>query len=122
MGRAPIARLATPVSARDHIQGLATARVTLVQYGDFQCPFSGEAWGVILEMQRRHPDDLQYVFRHFPLSHVHPNAQHAAEAAEGAAAQGKFWEMYDTLFENQRWLADDDLLAYAADVGLDVAR
>jgi protein-disulfide isomerase len=96
--------------------------VTLVQYGDFQCPFSGEAWGIILELQRRHPGDLRYVFRNFPLNHVHPDAQRAAEAAEAAAAYGKFWEMYDTLFENQRWLTDDDLVAYAGDIGLDVQR
>jgi protein-disulfide isomerase len=116
------ARLAEPVTARDHVRGPATARVTLVQYGDFQCPFSGEAWGIVLGLQRRHPDDIRYVFRNFPLSHVHPDAQSAAEAAEAAAAQGKFWEMYDLLFENQRWLEDGDLLAYAAQIRLNVER
>jgi protein-disulfide isomerase len=114
--------LAEPVTARDHVRGPATARVTLVQYGDFQCPFSGEAWGILLELQRRYPDRIRYVFRHFPLSHVHPDAQRAAEAAEAAAAQGKFWEMYDVLFENQRWLEDGDLLAYAAQIRLDEER
>jgi protein-disulfide isomerase len=116
------ARLTEPVAARDHVRGPATARVTLVQYGDFQCPFSGEAWGIVLELQRRHPADIRYVFRNFPLSHVHPDAQGAAEAAEAAAAQGKFWEMHDMLFENQRWLEEGDLRGYAADIGLDVMR
>ena len=116
------ARLTEPVTARDHVRGPVTAHVTLVQYGDFQCPFSGEAWGIVLELQRRHPNDIRYVFRNFPLSHVHPDAQSAAEAAEAAAAQGKFWEMYDLLFENQRWLEDDDLLEYAAQIRLDEER
>lgn len=111
-------RLAEPVTARDHIRGPATARATLVQYGDFQCPFSGEAWGIILELQRRYADDLRYVFRNFPLSHVHPDAQGAAEVAEAAAAHGRFWEMYDILFEHQRWLEAGDLVAYAARIGL----
>jgi protein-disulfide isomerase len=116
------AQLAEPIGERDHVRGPATARVTVVQYGDYQCPFSGEAWGVMLELQRRHPDELRYVFRNFPLSHVHPNAQHAAEAAEAAGAQGKFWAVHDTLFENQRWLDDESLLDYATGLGLDVDR
>jgi protein-disulfide isomerase len=122
MTQGDVARLAEPVTARDHVRGPALARVTLVQYGDFQCPFSGEAWGIVLELQHRHPNDIRYVFRNFPLTHVHPDAQGAAEAAEAAAAQGKFWEMYHMLFENQRWLEAGDLLGYAADIGLDVER
>jgi protein-disulfide isomerase len=116
------AQLAEPVGERDHVRGPATARVIVVQYGDYQCPFSGEAWGGMLELQRRHPDDLRYVFRNFPLSHVHPDAQHAAEAAEAAEAQGKFWEMHDALFEQQRWLDDDALVDRAEGIGLDLER
>ena len=107
---------------RDHIRGPADAPLTLVEYGDFECPFCGRATGAVADLRERFGDQLRYVFRHLPLSDVHPHAQLAAEAAEAAAPQGKFWEMYDRLFAHQDRLATTDLLEHAAAVGLDVPR
>ncbi len=115
-------RLVTPVSARDHIQGPATAAVTLLEYGDYECPFCGQAYPIVKEVQRQLGDALRFVFRNFPLSEMHPHAEHAAEVAEAAAAQGRFWEMHDYLYEHQRALDDAHLLEYAAHLGLDVPR
>lgn len=115
------ARLTVPVSGRDHADGPATAPVTLVEYGDFECPYCGQAYPIVKELQRRLGDRLRFVYRHFPLSNLHPNAQRAAESSEAAAAQGKFWEMHDALFENQRSL-DAGLERLAREVGLDVER
>jgi Na+/H+ antiporter NhaA len=108
--------------ARDHIRGRPDAPVTLVEYGDFECPFCGRATGVVKELRRRFGDDLRYVFRHLPLTDVHPHAEAAAHAAEAAAAQGRFWEMHDVLFAHQDELEPDDLLRHAAAAGLDVDR
>ena len=105
---------------RDHIRGRVDAPLTLVEYGDFECPFCGRATGVLRELRERFGDDGRYVFRHLPLTDVHPHAQLAAEAAEGAAAQGRFWEMHDLLFEHQDELEPEDLVGYAAELGLDV--
>ncbi len=116
------ARLALPVGERDHVQGPATALVTLVEYGDYECPYCGQAYGIVQELQRRLGDRLRFVFRNFPLTNAHPHAAHAAEAAEAAAAQGKFWEMHDYLFEHQRALDDRHLVEAAAQLRLDVAR
>ena len=116
------ARLAVPVSERDHTQGPATAPVTLVEYGDYECPYCGQAYAIVKEVQRRLGDRLRLVFRNFPLTNAHPHAAHAAEAAEAAAAQGKFWEIHDYLYEHQRELEDPHLLQAAEQVGLDVAR
>jgi protein-disulfide isomerase len=116
------ARLALPVSERDHVQGPATAPVTLVEYGDYECPFCGQAYVIVQELQRRLGDGLRFVFRNFPLTDAHPHAEHAAEAAEAAAAQGRFWEMHDYLYEHQRALDDGHLLEAAERLGLDVAR
>jgi len=116
------ARLTLPVSERDHVQGLVTAPVTLVEYGDYECPYCGQAYGIVQELQRRLGDRLRFVFRNFPLTNAHPHAAHAAEAAEAAAAQGKFWEMHDYLYQHQRALDDPHLLQAAEHVGLDVAR
>ena len=107
---------------RDHIRGPADAPLTLVEYGDFECPFCARATGAVADLRERFGDQLRYVFRHLPLSDVHPHAQLAAEAAEAAAAQGKFWPMYDRLFAHQDRLATTDLLEHAAAVGLDVPR
>jgi len=93
--------LAAPVSARDHIQGNAHAVVTLVEYGDFQCPACGGAYPLVKQIQHRYAGNLRFVFRHFPLSQVHPYAQLAAELAEAAAVEGRFWAMHDWLYENQ---------------------
>ena len=113
-------RLAMPVRARDHAQGAANAPVTLVEYGDYECPHCGRAYPIVQEVQRRLGSRLRFVFRNFPLRTIHPHAQHAAEAAEAASAQGRFWEMHDMLFERQRALDDRHLAEYAAAVGLDV--
>ena len=96
--------------------------MTLVEYGDFECPFCGRAYPELKRVLRELPGKLRFVFRHFPLNEEHPHAQHAAEVAEAAAAQGKFWEMHNLLFQRQAALADEDLLKYARDLGLDGAR
>jgi len=111
-------RLTLPVSARDHIRGPATAPVTLLEYGDYQCPYCGEADPIVDEIQRQLGDGLRFVFRNFPLTEMHPHAEHAAEAAEAAAAHGKFWEMHDTLYAHQDALDDHHLAAYGAALGL----
>jgi protein-disulfide isomerase len=115
-------RLTLPVSERDHIQGPAGAPVTLVEYGDFECPYCGQAYPIVKDVQRRMGDQLRVVFRHFPLSQVHPHAERAAEAVEAAGGQGRFWEMHDALFEHQRALDDRHLLDYAERLGLDRLR
>jgi len=115
--------LSVPVDDdRDHIQGPADARVTLVEYGDYQCPFCGAAYPIVKELQARLRDSLRLVFRNFPITTSHPRAEQAAEAAEAAAAQGRFWEMHDLLYENRKRLRDEDLHAYAEQLGLDVDR
>jgi protein-disulfide isomerase len=107
-------RLVLPVSARDHIRGPANAPVTLVEYGDYQCPYCGMANPIVEEVRRELGDGLRFVFRNFPLSEVHPHAEHAAEIAEAAGAQQKFWEMHDMLYEHQKALDDQHLAEYAA--------
>ena len=119
-GRVP--RLVLPVGERDHIQGPTTAPVTLVEYGDYECPYCRAALPIVQELQRLLGDQLRFVFRHFPLIGLHPHAQHAAEASEAAAAQGKFLEMHAALFEHQEALEDDNLVQYGADLDLDRAR
>jgi protein-disulfide isomerase len=93
--------------------------VTLVEYGDFECPHCGRAHPILKAVQRRLGDRLRFVYRHFPLTQAHPHAEHAAQAAEAAGQQGKFWAMHDMLFENQQALGDEDLLAYAEQSGVD---
>jgi protein-disulfide isomerase len=115
-------RLTVPVNENDHVLGPETATVTLVEYGDFECPFCGAAHVSIQELLRLVGDDVQFVFRHFPLSQIHLHALPAAEAAEAAGAQGKFWEMHDLLFTNQDRLGPADLLGYAQALGLDPER
>jgi len=114
--------LALAVSERDHIQSPAGAPVTLVEYGDYECPHCGRAYPIIKEVRERMGRRLRFVYRNFPLRESHPHAQHAAEAAEAAGAQGKFWEMHDRLFERQFALDDEYLVEYAGDLGLDIAR
>ena len=106
----------------DHIRGPVDAPLTLVEYGDFECPFCAKTTGVARELRDRFGDDLRYVFRHLPLPDVHPHAELAARAALAADAQGRFWDMHDTLFEHQDELELEDLVGYAADLGLDVER
>jgi protein-disulfide isomerase len=112
-------KLTVPISKRDHIQGPINAVITLVEYGDYECPFCGRAYPIVKALQQNLGDDLCFAFRNFPLANMHPHAEHAAEAAEAAGAQGKFWEMHDLLYENQEDLEDADLARYAADLGLD---
>ena len=112
-------QLTPEVSASDHIQGSKSAPVTLVEYGDYECSYCGEAYKIVKAAQEQMGDDLRFVFRNFPLSEVHPHAAHAAEAAEDADAQGQFWKMHDMLYENQNSLEDADLTSYAARLGLD---
>jgi Na+/H+ antiporter NhaA len=107
---------------RDHIRGPDDAPVTLLEYGDYECPYCGQAEVVIRSLLDSFGDDLRYVWRHLPLNDVHPNAQIAAEAAEAAGAQGRFWEMHDRLLDNQDRLMPTDLARHANDVGLDMHR
>jgi protein-disulfide isomerase len=111
--------LATPVSARDRIQGPVDAPLTLVEYGDYECPYCGRAYPIVKSIQRRLGDQLRFVYRHFPLTQIHPHAEHGAEMAEAAGEYGKFWRMHDLLFGNQDALEDEDLLTYAAQVGIE---
>jgi protein-disulfide isomerase len=113
---------AVPMPARDHIQGPVDAPIKLVEYGDYECPYCGEAYSVIKAIQERLGNRLCFAFRNFPLSNSHPHAEHAAEAAEAAGAQGRFWEMHDLLYQNQEALEDEDLARYATALGLDVDR
>jgi NhaA family Na+:H+ antiporter len=115
-------KLNPPVENRDHIRGLGDAPVTLVEYGDYECPHCRQVAPILIELRQRFGDRLRYVFRHFPLATMHLNAQLAAEAAEAAAAQGMFWEMHDLLFEHQGALGKEQMLRYAAELGLDMER
>jgi protein-disulfide isomerase len=117
-----MATLASPVGARDHVQGPADAPVTMVEYGDYECGPCGAAHASVKAVQERLGDKLRFVFRHLPLEEAHPRAELAAEAAEAAGAQGKFWEMHDLLFAHQDALSPDDLAGYAREAGVDVSR
>src|SRR5712692_12001464 len=115
-------RLSEPVSARDQIRGPRSAVISLVEYGDFECPYCRAAEPIVAGLIEALGDRLSVTFRHFPLSQVHSHAGHAAEVAEAAASQGKFWEMHDTLFARQDALDDAELLKYAAELSLDSDR
>jgi protein-disulfide isomerase len=112
--------LVVPVSERDHNQGPTTAAVTLVQYGDYECPYTRRSTWVVQAIQQELGDQLRFVYRNFPLTEIHPHALHAALAAEAAAAQGKFWQMHDYIFHHQHTLEDADLAQFAEVVGLDM--
>jgi protein-disulfide isomerase len=114
--------LALPVGDRDHFRGSRAAPVVLVEYGDFECPACGQAYLEVKSLEMALGAALALVFRHFPLTTVHPHAQRAAEAAEAAGAQGRFWEMHDCLFERQDALEDEDLVEYAAELALNLTR
>jgi diadenylate cyclase len=111
-----------PVGTTDHARGPMDAPVTLVKYGDYECPYCGEAHPVLKELQERVGEQVRFVFRHFPLDTVHSRARRAAQAAEAAASQGRFWEMHDLLYERQDDLGEEDLMRYAAELGLDLGR
>ncbi len=114
--------LAVSPEPTDHLQGSEHARVTLVEYGDFECPSCKVAVTTPKLLLERFPNKVRFIFRHFPLLEAHPHALLAAEASEAAAAQGKFWPMHDLLFQNQAHLKDKDLHRYAQGLGLDMAR
>lgn len=115
--------LVPPVNEHDHVRGRADAPVTLVEYGDYECPHCARAHPVVERVRARLGDKLRFVFRNFPLQEAHPHAVHAAEAAEAAGALGKFWPMHDTIYEHAQTspdaLDDDALLRYASVVGAD---
>jgi protein-disulfide isomerase len=110
------------VGARDHVRGPEDAPVTLVKYGDYECPYCGQLHPVLRELQERAGERVRFVFRHFPLDSAHPRARRAAQAAEAAATQGRFWEMHDLLYERQDELGEEYLMRYAAELGLDLGR
>jgi protein-disulfide isomerase len=112
------ALLTLPVGPRDHSRGSASAPVTLVEYGDFECPQCGAARPIVARVAHTFGDRLRFVFRHFPLTSSHPNAQHAAEEAEWAAALNVFWPMYDALYAAQNRLSDGRMMELAAGLGL----
>jgi protein-disulfide isomerase len=117
------ARLTVPVSEdSDHIQGPADAPLTLLEYGDYECPYCGQAYPIVKQLQKQLGDRLRFVFRTFPITTAHPHSEQAAEAAEAANGQGRFWEMHDYLYEHQQHLDDSDLHAYAEQLGLDLDR
>ena len=116
-------RLTLPVGARDHAEGPSDARVVLVEYGDYQCPYCGAAYPVVKRIQKDRGRKLRFVFRNFPITNAHPQAQWAAENAEAAAAQGKFWEMHDYLYEHQESLGDETFFArFERKLNLDLAQ
>ena len=115
-------QLTVPLSPIDHILGPPTAPVTLVEYGDFECPNCAAAYPVIRGLVESVGDRLRFVFRHFPIVLSHDHAEKAAEAAEAAGAQGKFWEMHNILFQHQDDLDRESLVSYAGGLGLDVER
>lgn len=118
-------RLRSPVGENDYVRGPDDAPVTLVEYGDYECPHCARAFPIIEEVSARLGDQLRFVYRDFPLREAHPRAEPAAEAAAWAGEGGKFWEMHDTLFERRAdgpaWLDDDRLLEYASELGLDAS-
>lgn len=116
------AGLTQPATEGDRVQGLLSAAIVLVEYGDYQCPNCKEAHAVIQQVQQQLGSDLCFVFRHFPLTQIHPQAQQAAEAAKVASEQDMFWQMHETLFARQPTLGDGYLVQYANDLGLDMSR
>ena len=110
------------IEENDHVRGNREAEVVLIEYADFQCPYCARAHKALTSLQQEHGERLTLVYRHLPLTDLHPFAQPAAEAAEAAGAQGKFWEMHDALFENQDTLDEDGLPALAAALQLDAQR
>ncbi len=115
-----MSQLTPPLSAEDHVDGPDRAELELVMYGDFQCPYCTAAYPIVRRIRDQLGGRLLFAFRHFPLREVHPDAQRAAEAAEGAAAQGAFWEMHDSMYESRGTLGREDLIHQATELGLDV--
>jgi protein-disulfide isomerase len=122
MDSTDLSSLLLPIRPTDHVRGPEDAPYTLVEYGDYECPDCGRLYVILRDLQQDIASRLRIVFRHYPLSGVHPHAQQAAEAAEAAEAQGKFWEMHTLLFERQQALRTKDLILYAEELTLDVER
>lgn len=118
----PRSHLTRPLAGRDHTQGSIDAPIVLLEYGDYECPYCGEAYAIVKAIQERLGIELCFAFRNFPLTNSHPHAERAAEVAEAAGAQGRFWEMHDLLFENQNSLEDQNLAEYASALGLDAQK
>jgi protein-disulfide isomerase len=115
--------LIAPVNiGTDHIRGSIDAPISIVEYGDYECPYIGMAYPLVKEIMKQFSDEVYFVFRNFPLNDIHPHAQHAAEAAEAAAAQDKFWQMHDYLFEHQDALDDIHILNYVQKMDLDIGK
>jgi protein-disulfide isomerase len=110
--------LRIPVSDADHVQGNPNSAVVLVEYGDYQCPYCGHAYSIVKQVQQHFGDQLAFVFRNFPLTEIHPNAEAAAETAEFAASKGVFWEMHDAIYENQDSLSVETLMQLAQQLSL----
>jgi protein-disulfide isomerase len=117
-----MSELTVPVTEKDHIQGPDDALVTMVEYGDFECPYCGHAYYIVKQLQADLGDTFRFVFRNFPLLQIHPNAMQAAYAAEAAGLQGKFWEMHDLIYEHQEGLEDHNLVSFAYFLDLDTSR
>jgi protein-disulfide isomerase len=117
-----LTQLLLPIHGEDHVHGPESAPYTLVEYGDYEFPACGQLFEIIRDLQATLGDRLRIVYRHYPLSGLHPHAQEAAEAAEAAGAQGHFWEMHDLLFRNQNALSHKDLLGYGERLSLDMSR
>ena len=122
MSTSRVSHLVLPVGKRDHVRGPSDAAITLVEYGDYECPHCGRAYPVVKAIQKQLGDKLRFVFRNFPLNQLHAHAELAAETAEAAAAQGKFWEMHGALFEHQRALEPEQILGYASKLGLNAEK
>jgi protein-disulfide isomerase len=114
--------LVQPVNDHDHWLGSTRPEITLIEYGDYQCPYCRQAYDVVQSIQSKLGQELKYVYRHFPLTTIHPMAELAAEAAEAAAAQGRFWEMHGLLYENQDQLGEDLIIEASKQFGLDQKR
>jgi protein-disulfide isomerase len=121
-GDLELSKLLLPIQPDDHVQGSPEALYTLVEYGDYECPDCGRLFVTIRDLHAEFGEDLRLAFRHYPRSGIHPHAQQAAEAAEAAGAQGRFWEMHDVLFANQSALRTKDLYRYAEQLSLDTRR
>lgn len=117
-----VIKLKSQVTDQDHVDGPASAPITLVEYGNFECIQCGRAYPSLKQIRRDLADELRLIFRHFPIEQTHPHSLRAAEAAEAAAAQGKFWQMHDQLFTHQKALEDRDLIRYAGRIGLNIER
>jgi len=113
-----VAKLTVPITAEDHVQGPEDADVTVVEYGDYECPHCGRAYPIVQQVQKKFGEQLRFAFRNFPLGQMHPHAEAAAEVAEFAGVHGKFWEMHDQLFENQEHLGEGLFLALAKELRL----